>query len=140
MDGECLARSASLKKYQQERNAGTQAAELLAAALYQVFATQSPANAELRSAIYQLWRDDPQERDRTMRLLAVEEIRLAQFGRAFVHVAGRALREIGRNAVGGQWRQAIRAVRGLGEWLVWLSASVGPYPLSRHASTLRLPT
>ncbi len=141
MDGECLARSASLTRYRQERNTSTQVAELLAVALYQVFTAHDPANAALRAAIYQLWRYDPKERDRTMRLLAVEETRLAQFGRAFLHVAGLALREIGRNAaVGGQWRQTIRAMRGLGEWIAWLGVSMGPYPLSRHAPKLRLPT
>ncbi|MET7335605.1 FAD-dependent oxidoreductase [Nonomuraea sp. NPDC005650] len=121
MDGECLARSASWAAYERERASRSRVPEMLANALYTVFTSDGPADRALRHAVYELWRRDPIERDRTMRLLSTEETHRGQFTAAFLHVAGVAVSRLARQAlVDRQVGNVFHTVRELAEWLPWL--------------------
>lgn len=122
MDGECLARSPGIAAYRREREADTRVAEILAIAIHRAFTAHDTATVALRSAIYDMWRRQPAERYRTMRLLALDETRISQFISAFLHAFGLAVcGGIAAPLASGHWRQSARTLRGFFDWLAWLS-------------------
>ncbi|HEX2314827.1 MAG TPA: FAD-dependent oxidoreductase [Thermomonospora sp.] len=133
LDGECLARCGTLQEYAAERRAHSRVPELLAEALYGVFTGDDPGTRAIRQAVYEVWRCDPAERARTMRLLAVEETRLSQFAQAFLHVTAVALRQVGGSARAGHgvW-EPLRALRGMSGWVGWLGGSAARSLVSRR--------
>jgi len=121
MDGECLARSPGIAAYSRERAADTRVAEILAIAIHRAFTAHDTATVALRGAIYDMWRRQPAERYRTMRLLALDEIRVSQFISAFLNAFSLAVRSgISAPLANGQWRQSAHALRGFSDWLAWL--------------------
>jgi squalene/oxidosqualene cyclase-like protein len=99
MDARALARAGSFEQYRRERDRGGRVPEVLAIALYEIFAGTSDETVAMRKAVYRLWRDNPGERDRTMRLLAGDETNLALFGVPFLKVLGRASSELLRDGL-----------------------------------------
>lgn len=125
-DGIALADSAGVDPYRRQRLAQTQVAEVLASALYRTFTADDPATVALRQSVYELWRQCPRERDRTMRLLALEDTHPYQFGDAFLHTLALAVRhEFGRELTRGHWRESARMCHGFCDWLGWLGCSAG---------------
>ncbi len=133
-DAEALLAAASVEDYARSREPQSFVPELLANALNQVFMREDESAAAIRSAVFEMWRNHPQERERTMRILAGDEVRLEQFRAAFVRVALRAVRDVGRRNPKGLLRFA--------EWTQWPGATVVPDAIRRRIrgeSTLHHP-
>ncbi|MEM9280961.1 MAG: FAD-dependent monooxygenase [Verrucomicrobiota bacterium] len=71
-DAEALAEANSFDEFRKGRRSMTLVPEMLSMTLYQAFSGRDPGAAEVRKAIYAMWRRYPNERERTMRLLAGE--------------------------------------------------------------------
>ena len=90
IDGQSLARAKSFDAYRRERDRGGRVPEVLAIALYDIFAGASDETVAMRKAVFRMWRDSEAERDRTMRLLSGDVTNLALFSVPFLKVLGRA--------------------------------------------------
>jgi lanosterol synthase len=90
LDALALSRAPSFEAYRRERDHGGRVPEVLAIALYDIFAGTSDETVAMRKAVYRLWRDNPAECDRTMRLLSGDATNLALFGAPFLKVLARA--------------------------------------------------
>ncbi|HKP57682.1 MAG TPA: FAD-dependent oxidoreductase [Polyangiales bacterium] len=90
LDALSLARASSFDAYRRERDRGGRVPEVLAIALYDIFAGTSDETVAMRKSVYRLWRDNPAECDRTMRLLSGDVSNLALFGAPFLKVLARA--------------------------------------------------
>ena len=90
------------------RRAGsTRGPELLAMALYEVFADHRIEAASLRQAVYRKWRTSAAARDRTMRLLACEDTSTIRPRIAFYDmVAGAVAAAVPRSGDPAAWRRA----------------------------------
>jgi 2-polyprenyl-6-methoxyphenol hydroxylase-like FAD-dependent oxidoreductase len=98
VDAATLGEPENFESWRRSRERGTRVAELLAGALYEIFASDTASAAAIRAEIYELWRRDPRERERTMRFLASDDHRLTAFTQSFVRVAGPALLRLGARA------------------------------------------
>lgn len=126
-DTEALLSSPSVEAYHARREPQTFAPELLANALFHVFTREDEGAAAIRSAVFDTWRDDPAERERTMRILAGDEVRPAAFGGAFVNVALRALKDtVGAARREGRASEIPRELARFVEWAQWPGATLVP--------------
>lgn len=123
-DTKALLEAPTLDAYRLGREPRSYVPELLGNALYQVFVREDESAAAIRTAVFDMWRSHPEERARTMRLLAGDEIRMDQFGAAFVRVALRALRTVAS--------ERPRIIRRFGEWSQWPAATMVPTPVRRR--------
>ena len=122
VDALTLVTTSDFESWRRSRERGTRVAELLAGALYEIFASDTASAAAIRAEIYQLWRRDPRERERTMRYLAGEDHRLTAFAQSFVKVAGPALIRLGaRAARSGDPKGTAEVAREMGRRLRWLT-------------------
>ena len=124
-DALTLAESKDFHDFIAKRFRATHTPELLAMELYEVFADHRAEVAAVRRAIYQRWRISHAFRDRTMRLLACEDMsltRMAFAGGAIVvrAVAGAIPRSYDQSA----WRRAYDIVHALAVRLAWLLRGV----------------
>ncbi|WP_445632770.1 squalene monooxygenase [Nostoc sp. DSM 114161] len=118
LDSDCLVRSQRFENYQQERTFRTYVPELLATMLYEVFTKQDESAVALRHAIYRLWRENPMECRRTMKLLSVRETNLLSFSRSFLKGVFLAMAEVVQNNVRQQkWVQIVRSLVSFSQWL-----------------------
>ncbi|MFI7123177.1 FAD-dependent monooxygenase [Amycolatopsis sp. NPDC049868] len=115
LDAECLARRGDIDSYARERRARSWASERLGIALHRVLTDD--ASVVMREALFHLWRHNATERDRMMRLLAVQEDTRTELGLAVAHIAGSALSHLN----GGGLRRA-RTILDLVNWLRWLGS------------------
>lgn len=90
LDALALSRAPSFGAYRRERDRGGRVAEVLAIALYAIFSGSADETVAMRQAVYRLWRDNPGERQRTMRLLCGDVTNLATFGAPFFKVLAKA--------------------------------------------------
>lgn len=126
-DTEMLLSSSSVAEYHARREPQTFAPELLANALFHVFTREDEGAAAIRSAVFDTWRDDPSERERTMRILAGDEVRPAAFGGAFVNVALRALKDtVARATREGRSSELPRELSRFVEFAQWPGATLVP--------------
>jgi squalene monooxygenase len=117
-DAIALATSKNFDRFRQDRLINTYVPELLAHALYQVFTRQDETAIAIRQAIYQMWRQDPNECQRTMGLLSTMETKLLPFSRSFLKGLSIAIdRVIQKKATQHQWRQILQAIASFSEWL-----------------------
>ena len=133
-DVEALVASDDVAGYGRIREPRSYVPELLANALFQVFTREDESADAIRQAVYQVWRERPEERRRTMRLLGGDELRLPQFGGAFVQVALQAARDTAARRP--------ENLAQLTEWARWPLASVTPRSLRsryRGRSTITRP-
>ena len=115
LDATTLARARSFDAYRRERDRGGRVPEVLAIALYDIFAGTSDETVAMRQAVFRMWRGSAAERDRTMRLLSGDVSNLALFGVPFLKVLGRAgLSLIERGVRAGDTRHGTHAVARLG--------------------------
>ena len=90
-DAFALADGGDFLHFAKRRLQETRAPELLAMGLYEVFADRRIEAAALRHAIYRQWREKPEIRDRTIRLLACEDTSVASLSWAVGATAARAV-------------------------------------------------
>ncbi len=122
-DARALASAPSFASYRKERVAKSRVPEMLAIALYEVFADTHDEVIEIRSAIYDLWRQSPIERVRTMRFLACAETSPALFGSSFLKALAVASRKLAKQGAGSsQWGHVKNVTGELGSRIRWLMA------------------
>ena len=127
-DARAIAEVDDVARYAQLRETQSWVPELLANALYQVFAREDESAVAIRRAVFASWRQHPAERTRTMRLLAGDEVGLGPFGGTFLRMALRAAR-----GTEGDPRSLALRLRSLTEWAQWPVASVLPPHLRARA-------
>ena len=118
-DTQALLATDTVADYRAHREPKSYVPELLANALYQVFTRTDASAASIRRAVFDTWRDNPVERERTMNILEGDAVNMAEFGGAFVRVAMRAVKD--RVRAGG-----VGDLAGFMEWSQWPAATVVP--------------
>jgi 2-polyprenyl-6-methoxyphenol hydroxylase-like FAD-dependent oxidoreductase len=122
LDAECLARRGDVASYTRERRHRSWASERLGIALYRALADSG--SLVLREALFHLWRHNQAQRDRMMRLLAVQEESRTRFGLAVARIGVTALTRTGEPDPGQLQRRSValrcRATLDLANWLLWL--------------------
>ncbi len=122
-DAETLAQRRTFEAWWLSRRRATRIPEMLAVALYEVFADEADDATAVRRAVYEMWRRHPEERTRTMGLLAGQDARPSSFGPAFVEALSAAARQqLGHAAATGQVRRAARTMLDLGRRARWMAA------------------
>ncbi|MDI3284408.1 prenyltransferase/squalene oxidase repeat-containing protein [Polyangium sp. 15x6] len=120
-DAVALAEAKNFRAYSRGRTIQSRAPEMLAVALYEVFADTSDETAAIRSGIYDLWREQPAERMRTMGFLSCEDTNPLHFGGSFLKALLRASSAIVRDGVVRRDpRHAAEVAGELGMRLRWL--------------------
>ena len=114
-DAVALSAAPRFDRYRRERSRNSRVPELLAIALYDIFAGTSDEMAHLRRAVYSLWRESAKERGQTMRLLACDDVNAATFARSFTKVLGLSIKGVfARGLETGQFRDAASVAKRLG--------------------------
>ncbi len=122
VDAATLIHAKDFETWRRSRERGTRVAEMLAGALYEIFASDTASAAAIRAEVYELWRRDPREREHTMGYLAGDDHRLTAFAQSFLKVAGPALiRLAARAARSGDPKGAAEIACELGRRLRWLA-------------------
>ncbi|BCL39000.1 hypothetical protein NSMS1_54470 [Nostoc sp. MS1] len=117
-DVECLVNSKNFQDFERERLANTYVPELVASVLYRVFTDCDENATAIRLAVYQMCRQEPAERQRTMRLLSTAETNLLQFTGSFLKGARIAVAHIVKNNVTHRrWLHMIQVLISFREWL-----------------------
>lgn len=130
LDVAALAKSQNLDDYRKERETHGWISELLANALYRVFTDRRQSAAELRQAVFRTWRNDPAQRQRTLRVLVGEAPSGSIFSHAFAHVGLSALRASSHDTA-----SAFQTLRRLAPWGVWPLAGLAPARLRARFRT-----
>ncbi|MEM9066871.1 MAG: squalene/phytoene synthase family protein [Myxococcota bacterium] len=123
-DAEALVASDTVAEYARTREPQSYVPELLANALNQVFMREDESAEAIRRAVFEMWRGHADERERTMRILAGDEVRVDQFGAAFFRVAIRAVRDVAKDNP--------RTLRRFVEWSQWPGATLVPDRIRRR--------
>jgi 2-polyprenyl-6-methoxyphenol hydroxylase-like FAD-dependent oxidoreductase len=121
LDAVALAESATVEEFAARRASVGRVPELLSMGLYDLFVSPDPGSAELRAAVYQLWRTSAPARRDTMRLLAVRETRRAALAITFARLVSMASRQIAAGLLKRSLGHSLAAVCGLGRWGGWLA-------------------
>ena len=122
-DAVALAEANSFASYRRVRIRGSRVPEMLAVALYEVFADRSDEAVSIRRAVYELWRRSPEERLRTMALLAGDDARALSFARSFLTALGTCSASlVGTGMRTGEWGHVLDIVGQLGDHVRWLFA------------------
>ncbi len=122
-DARELARRRDFADFRKTRRRASRVAEMLSDSLYEAFRADTHATRAIRGGIYELWRRDPRERERTMRYLAGEERELARYVWTFSKVIGPALlRLAGRSIKEGDLATAAEVAREIAMRTKWLAA------------------
>lgn len=125
LDAEGLAASPSFESYREARSQESYIPEMLAQALYEVLGRQGSGAAALRQGLYRLWRQDPDERTQTLRLVSGRETSRRAFNGAFFVVLGQAAHSVLDGGVTvSSWSRTLQAMGGLGQWLKWPLATM----------------
>lgn len=109
-DAVALARTNSFAAYRRERIAASRVPQMLAVALYEVFADTSDEFTAIRGAVYELWRSQPVERKRTMQYLAAQDTHPLRFGGSFIKTVTIAARDLARAGIEGRRLANVRRV------------------------------
>lgn len=89
-----LARARSFEQFRRRRLRDTRVPEMLAVALYEVFADHSDETVAIRRSVYSMWRRSAAERTRTMRFLACQDKRVPSFAYSFLQALTRGAVEL----------------------------------------------
>jgi len=120
-DGVALAEEKNFARYRFRRVRESRVAEMLAVALYEVFADTSDEVVAIRHAVYEMWRRYPGERRRTMRYLACQDTKALRFGSSFVRACGLAGGNLFRETMrSGKWAHSAKLTAELAERCRWL--------------------
>jgi 2-polyprenyl-6-methoxyphenol hydroxylase-like FAD-dependent oxidoreductase len=120
-DAVTLARCASVEEYAAARHTAGRVPELLSMGLYDLFASSEAGSAELREAVYRLWRTSAAARRDTMRLLAVRETRRAALAVTFARLLSTASRQVVTGVFGRPVSRTLATVAGFGRWAGWFA-------------------
>ncbi len=124
-DALTLAESKDFHDFTTKRFHATHTPELLAMELYEVFADHRAEVVAVRHAIYRRWRTSSSFRNRTIRLLACEDMSLSRMALAGCAMVVRAVAgEIPRSSDQFAWRRARDVVQALAVRLTWLLRGV----------------
>ena len=124
-DALTLAESKDFHDFTTKRFHATHTPELLAMELYEVFADHRAEVVAIRHAIYRRWRTSSSFRNRTIRLLACEDMSLSRMTLAGCAMVVRAVAgEIPRSSDQFAWRRARDVVQALAVRLTWLLRGV----------------
>ncbi len=121
LDAMTLARSGSVEAYADARRTAGRVPELLSMGLYDLFVRPDAGSAELRSAVYHLWRTSPAARRDTMRLLAVRETRRAALGVTFARLLSTASRQVVTGMFVRPLSHTVGAFTSFGRWAGWFT-------------------
>lgn len=120
-DAATLARARSFAEYRRTRLREARVPEMLAVGLYEVFADESEETVATRRAIYELWREKPGERLRSMGFLSGEDRNHLRFARSFLSTLLRGSRDFVRDALStGRVLHTGRVASDLGQRIAWL--------------------
>ncbi|MEM9693254.1 MAG: FAD-dependent oxidoreductase, partial [Myxococcota bacterium] len=120
-DAVALAEGGSLERYAATRERQTRVPEMLAVALYEVFADGSDELVSIRQAVYEMWRRSPDERSRTMGYLACDDLRPAAFAGSFARAVDIATRRLFSETVHtGRWAHSLGLTERLINRCLWL--------------------
>jgi squalene monooxygenase len=118
LDGECLGRYGEPAAYARQRRQHSWPAERLSAAAHRALTDVDPASLAMRRALFTLWREHPNERDRMMNLLSAQDEHRRSLARQVYRIA----------------RTARGPLLELGSWLCWLAGpDTGVPPTPRQA-------
>ena len=139
-DAECLSRVGTVQAYKEERQRTSLSPAMLATALYEIFAVRSDATAALRQSIFQLWRNNPEIRARTMQFLSCSDTSLFRLMSVGLRMTGLATGYTAITAAAcGQWGPGLstgRRIGGLVHWLLYESVpTTMQFPMLRAAPT-----
>lgn len=120
-DALALAASESFAQYRRRRLHDSRVPEMLAVALYEVFADTSDELVAIRQAVYDMWRKDPRERERTMAYLACQSTAPLSFGGSFVKAVALATKRLAVDTRrSGQWKNSLKLTGELIDRCRWL--------------------
>ncbi len=120
-DAVALADAKSFAAYRRERILRSRVPEMLAVALYEVFADTSDEVVLIRHAVYDLWRRSDAERHKTMRLLGCQDTGQLAFGSSFLKallIASKELVRRGRST--GRWDHVAEVTGDISLRIRWL--------------------
>ncbi|GAA0441803.1 FAD-dependent monooxygenase [Streptomyces sp. NPDC046215] len=139
LDAEHLARSADVETYARGRRAACRVPDRIGAGMHRMLTDHTPGTRALRQAMFTTWRANPRHRDRTLRLLAMTDVRSSAFHAALMSVLGQALASSARHAVlSGQWAGLGRELAQFAAWLEWINGPKAGVPPQQGGG--RLPT
>jgi 2-polyprenyl-6-methoxyphenol hydroxylase-like FAD-dependent oxidoreductase len=121
LDAVTLAKCRSVEEYAAVRSVAGRVPELLSMGLYDLFVGRDEASAELRAAVYRLWRTSAAARRDTMRLLAVRETRRAALGVTFARLMSVAAQRVVGGVLSRPVGRTAAAVIGFGRWAGWFA-------------------
>jgi 2-polyprenyl-6-methoxyphenol hydroxylase-like FAD-dependent oxidoreductase len=121
LDAVALAQCRSVEEYATVRRTAGRVPELLSMGLYDLFVGGDEGTAELRAAVYHLWRTSAAARRDTMRLLAVRDTRRSALGVTFARLLSVAARRVTAGAVRRPVARTLAAVGGFGRWAGWFA-------------------
>jgi squalene/oxidosqualene cyclase-like protein len=120
-DAVALAEADSFTTFKERRLRESRVPEMLAVALYEVFADTTDEVVAIRHAVYDVWRADDRERGRTMAYLACQDTSAARFGGSFVRAIKTAAKNLVTQAArSGQWRHNAKVTATLADRCRWL--------------------
>ena len=124
-DARELVAQRSFADFRRARRRASLVAAMLTESLYEAFRAETHATRAILAGIYELWRRDPAERERTMRYLAGEERELARYVRTFAKVIGPALLRLSvRSIRDGDLATAAEVLREIAQRTRWLLSSL----------------
>jgi 2-polyprenyl-6-methoxyphenol hydroxylase-like FAD-dependent oxidoreductase len=121
LDAITLANARSVEEYTSLRRTAGRVPELLSMGLYDLFVGSDAVSAELRTAVYHLWRTSAAARRDTMRLLAVRETRRAALSVTFARLLSTASRQVALGIFARPLSHTLAAVAGFGRWAGWFA-------------------
>ena len=133
-DALTLAEGRDFRHFTKRRLQATRAPELLAMGLYEIFADHRVESVALRHTVYRRLRESPAVRDRTVGLLACEDVSMRSLGLACGAMAARTIvGAIPRSCDQSAWRRTRETVRALVIRLGWVLRGVRQLRRARNA-------
>jgi 2-polyprenyl-6-methoxyphenol hydroxylase-like FAD-dependent oxidoreductase len=121
LDALTLAECHGAEEYAAARATAGRVPELLSMGLYDLFVGEDEGSAELRAAVFRLWRTSAAARRDTMRLLAVRETRRSALGVTFARLLSAASQQVAARALKRPVGRTLAAVAGFGRWAGWFA-------------------
>lgn len=126
-DAVALAEHPGLAAYQRARAVGRHVAQRLASSLYAAFSRHDESTAAVRQAIYRMWREQPDERDETIRLLCAGPAGNWTLNRVLLKVALRCMQPLLRDIVlAQQWRHPWSSWQRVRRQMLWMDGQAWP--------------
>ncbi|MEC7523976.1 MAG: FAD-dependent oxidoreductase [Myxococcota bacterium] len=119
-DGVAFAESRSPASFARKRRRDTRLPEAIAIGLAEVLTDEAPESVAIRRAMYNMWRDDPGERLRTMSYIAGENEGLLRFGGSCLRVMLSSAARVAKSGARGELRHAHRTGSALLERIGWM--------------------